>query len=149
MYDIHPLILRPSNPYGPRQGHHMAQGVISTFLRQIKKNETITVYGDGNSTKDYIYIKDLIKQCYELSISSEVGAFNIGSGVGTTVNQIIELIKKITKSNFNTQYEESKIYDVNHFVLDVSKANDIIGTYQTISLDDGISEVWKWIKTNE
>lgn len=146
MYDIHPLILRPSNPYGPRQGHYIAQGVISTFLRQIKTNEMITVYGDGNSAKDYIYIKDLIYQCYELSFSKEVGTFNLGSGIGTSINQLLELIKKTTCSTYKVQYVDKKNYDVDHFVLDISKAINIIGEKPVISLEAGISELWEWLK---
>jgi len=145
MYDIHPLILRPSNPYGPRQGHYIAQGVISTFLRQIKTNEIITVFGDGNSPKDYIYIKDLINQCYKLSFSDEVGTFNLGSGVGTTINQILDVIQKTTCSTYQIQYIDKKNYDVDRFVLDISKASNIIGTDPVLSLEEGISEVWKWV----
>jgi UDP-glucose 4-epimerase len=148
IYSIKPLILRPSNPYGPRQGHYIAQGVISTFLRQIKTHENITIYGDGNSTKDYIYIDDLIDQCYRLSVSDLDGTFNLGSGIGTSINQILEIIKKITGESINIQYGGKPIYDVDHFVLDISKANDVLGTSQTVSMETGISNLWKWININ-
>jgi len=147
LYDIQPLILRPSNPYGPRQGHYIAQGVISTFLRQIRLNENITVYGDGNSSKDYIYITDLISQCCKLSFSNEVGIFNLGSGIGTSLNQILESIRRVTDLDFKIQYIDKKNYDVDHFVLDTSKATNILGLEPILSLDEGISETWKWIKT--
>lgn len=147
LYDIRPLILRPSNPYGPRQGHYIAQGVISTFLRQIESNEDITVYGDGNSVKDYIYITDLIEQCYKLCFSDEIGTFNLGSGAGTSINQILESIRKLTDRPFKVQYIDKKNYDVDHFILDISKLTNILGTQTILSLDEGISEVWKWTKT--
>lgn len=147
MYGIKPLILRPSNPYGSRQGHYMAQGVISTFLRQVKMNEIITVFGDGNSRKDYIYIKDLINLCYELSFSTETGAFNLGSGIGTSINQIIEQIKKTTNNNLEINYVDKQIYDVDNFVLDISKAMNHIGANQLTSLETGVLETWKWLNS--
>jgi len=149
MYGLESLILRPSNPYGPRQGHFIAQGVISTFLRKIQKNESVTVFGDGNSTKDYIYIKDLIDLSYELSFSSEVGVFNLGSGLGTSINDIIDKIKAITKKNIVVNNTENQKYDVTHFVLDNSKSINILGTYPFTTLDDGVSKTWDWLKLNE
>lgn len=147
-YNIEPLILRPSNPYGPRQGHFVAQGVISTFLRKVQQNESLTVFGDGNSKKDYIYIKDLVELCYRLSFSDEVGIFNLGSGIGTSLNQIIELIKKITGNNkLETDYIEKKNYDVNNFELDITKAINYLGTYQFTSLENGISNTWEWLNS--
>jgi len=145
LYNIKPLILRPSNPYGPRQGHYMAQGVISTFLRKIKMNESITLFGDGNSTKDYIYIKDLISLCYELSFKDEVGIFNLGSGKGITINQIISQISKTTGVTPEIINADLQNFDVSNFVLDISKISRILGKYPSISLETGISETWNWI----
>lgn len=145
MYGLKPLVLRPSNPYGPRQGHFITQGVISTFLRKVQMNENITVFGDGNSTKDYIYIKDLIDLSYELSFSNEVGVFNLGSGKGTTINQIIDQIKDTTNKNFEINNVDKQIYDVDHFVLDISKTTNLLGAYSFTSLKEGVSKTWNWL----
>ena len=147
LYDLEPLILRPSNPYGPRQGHYIAQGVISTFLRKVSKNESLTVFGDGSSTKDYIYITDLIELIYELSVRDFVGIFNVGSGIGSSLNQIIGEIKKTTKSEPQINYVDKQIYDVDHFILDVSKAINLIGFHEFKSLAEGISNTWQWINS--
>ncbi len=147
MYGLKPLILRPSNPYGPRQGHFLAQGVISTFLKKIIKNEQITVYGDGNSTKDYIYIDDLVNQCLELSLSSESGIFNMGSGQGISVNQIIECINIITNRIPEIIYSDVQDYDVNHFILDISKTTSFLGNYPLTSLEEGLLATWNWINS--
>jgi UDP-glucose 4-epimerase len=147
LYNTKPLIIRPSNPFGPRQGHYMAQGVISTFLRKIKSREHITVFGDGNATKDYIYINDLIKQCYKLSFSDEVGVYNLGSGNGISINQIIKQISKTTGITPEVIYSDVKNFDVNHFVLDITKVSGILGTYPATSLEKGISETWNWINS--
>jgi UDP-glucose 4-epimerase len=146
LYNIRPLILRPSNPYGPRQGHYMAQGVISTFLRKIKHNESLTVFGDGTGSKDYIYIDDLIDQCYRLSVSKEVGIFNIGSGTSTSINQIINQITKTTNITPKIINADLQNFDVSHFILDITKTSKILGKINATSLETGISTTWEWIK---
>ena len=147
MYGIKPLILRPSNPYGPRQGHFIAQGVISTFLRKVQKNESLSVFGDGNSRKDYIYIKDLIDLSYDLSFSDEVGVFNLGSGIGTSINEIIEQIKSITNSELVINHLDKQIYDVDHFVLDITKTTNLLGDFTFTSMEEGISKTWGWLNS--
>lgn len=149
IYGLKPLILRPSNPYGPRQGHYIAQGVISTFLRKVQKNESLTVFGDGSSSKDYIYIDDLIELIYELSIRNLDGVFNLGTGVGTSINQILDQIKKTTGMNTQIHKINKQIYDVDHFVLDISKTMDILGTYCFTSLEEGISKTSLWLNSKE
>jgi UDP-glucose 4-epimerase len=149
MHEIQPLIIRPSNPYGPRQGHYMAQGVISTFLRKIKYNECLTVYGDGHATKDYIYISDLIELSYELSMREEIGVYNIGSGKGISLSEIIAEIKNITGKNPIIEKIDEQAYDVNHFVLDISKVTNILEIRPTVSLSKGIEKLWSWINTLE
>jgi len=147
LYGLKPLILRPSNPYGPRQGHFKAHGVISTFLRKAQMNEPMSVFGDGNSMKDYIYINDLINLTTELTFKGEVGIYNLGSGNGTSINQIIEEIKLKTKRDLKINYIEKKIYDVSNFVLDISKTSKVVGSYTYTPLEKGISETWNWLNS--
>jgi len=149
IYRLKPLIIRPSNPYGPRQGHYMAQGVISTFLRKVKLNESLIIFGDGNSKKDYIYINDLIRSCSQLSFSDEIGTFNIGSGSCYSVNEIIAEIKATTGKEIFTVNSEMQKYDVSHFELDISNLKRIIGQFDCISLNEGIEKTWNWIKNSD
>lgn len=148
-HKIKPLIIRSSNKYGPRQGRDLPKGVISTFLQNIKLNDPITIFGDGSSTKDYIYIKDLIDLSYELSFSNEVGIFNVGSGEGMSINQIIEQIKILTKKNIKINYKEKQIFDVDHFVLDISKTTNIVANYNFTTLEEGVSKTWEWLNAIE
>jgi UDP-glucose 4-epimerase len=145
LYNIKPLIIRPSNPFGPRQGHYMAQGVISTFLRKVKLNESLIIFGDGNSKKDYIYINDLISACLKLSFSNEIGTFNVGSGSCYSVNEIIAVIKEKTGKELFTVNSEMQKYDVDHFELDITKLKRVTGNHKFIPLDKGIEMTWNWI----
>lgn len=149
LHRLKPLIIRPSNPYGPRQGHYMAQGVISTFLRKAKLNESLIIFGDGNSKKDYIYINDLIRSCTKLSFKDTVGTFNIGSGKSYSINEIISEIKGITGQEIFTINSEMQKYDVDHFELDISKLENSIGPIECISLGKGIENTWNWIKNSD
>jgi UDP-glucose 4-epimerase len=148
LFGIQPLILRPSNPFGPRQGHFLAHGVVSTFLRKIKNKEKIIVYGDGSSSKDYIYIKDLIELCYSLSISSKVGVFNLGTGNGISIIEIIQIITELTGYSPEIDYSDFKDYDVPQFVLDISKVTGVYGNMKFTPLKEGIKETWDWLQTN-
>jgi UDP-glucose 4-epimerase len=146
MHGLKSLIIRPSNPYGPRQGNFNAQGVISTFLSKAKNNETMNVFGDGNSAKDYVYIDDLINLTTKLSFGDYFGVFNIGSELGTSINQIVSQIKSTTGLNLKTNNVKAKIYDVNNFVLNISKLKSKIDHIEFISLSEGIDKTWNWLK---
>ena len=147
-YNIETIIFRPSNPYGPRQGHFIAQGVISTFLKKLSNNETISVFGTGDTMKDYIFIEDLAFICFKISISANTGIFNIGTGIGTQINHIIEIIKSVTNITPTIDYLEQKFYDVPNFILDISKSKNFIGNFEFTTLDEGISKTWEWINQN-
>ncbi len=141
------LIVRPSNPYGPRQGHFIAQGVIATFLRKAKNDEPFLIYGDGSSKKDYIFIDDFIEMMLQLVESDSQGIYNIGSGHGSSLNEIIAVINKITNKVNKVIYSESKNYDVNNFVLDISKLKSKLDKdIKLTSLEDGIKSTWDWIQ---
>lgn len=148
IYNIDTLIFRPSNPFGPRQGHFIAQGVISTFLKQIISNQPINVFGTGESAKDYIYVEDLANISYSLAISEKGGIFNIGTGEGTTINELIKEIKIITNSEPQIEYSASKNYDILNFVLDITLIKKVLGDFNFTSLHDGIKHTWKWMKSN-
>jgi UDP-glucose 4-epimerase len=148
-FGLKALILRPSNPYGPRQGHIMTQGVIATFLQRLKKGNELIVYGDGSAIKDYIYIDDLVEASYQLGIQNDSGVFNIGSGIGTSISEILNTIKDVTKIEPIVKYTNIKDYDVQRFVLDIKRIHNSINWLPTISLKDGIKKLWQWIEANE
>jgi UDP-glucose 4-epimerase len=141
------LIIRPSNAYGPGQNFKNPQGVISTFLSKIIKNEVINIWGDGSEIRDYIYIDDLVQFIAISGLSNESGVYNIGSGIGHSLNEILLEIEKITnlkpvKNNLN-----HKLYNVKKVVLNIEKANKTFNFKTNTSLHDGISKHFKWINS--
>ena len=83
------VVLRASNPYGPRQAHSGVQGVISTFLKRVHDGEAIEISGDGSVVRDYLHVIDLAALCVSAAVSDCVGPFNAGSGEGRSLNQIL------------------------------------------------------------
>lgn len=141
------LILRPSNPYGPGQSLFANQGLIAVSLGKIINRNPITIWGDGNSVRDYIYIDDLSKIFFNLidkGIKNEI--INIGSGEGHSINDIIFLFNKIVSENFEVNYEKSRNVDVSKMVLDIRKLQTISILPQT-SLEAGIQKFYDYINS--
>jgi UDP-glucose 4-epimerase len=142
---LSPVVIRASNPYGPRQAHLGVQGVISTFLRRVQAGEKIEVWGDGTVTRDYLYVSDLAELCAK-AVSGEVeGAVNAGSGKGTTINEIIECISGVTKIDIKPVYLEGRAVDVPLSVLNVEKAAKSFNWRSQTELEHGIKNTWQWL----
>jgi len=101
-YNFKYTILRYSNVYGPRQNSNSESGVISIFINQILNNKPLTIYGDGKNTRDFIYIKDVVKANI-LSLNKE-GIFNIGTGKETSINELVEIFEKIINKKLKRKY---------------------------------------------
>lgn len=144
--DLDALIIRPSNPFGTRQGHLSMQGVITTFLYKTWKNEKLTVWGDGLNQKDYLMVEDLVSVTYNLVANKAVGVYNIGSGKGSSVLDILEVIKDVTGINPEVEFVSQKKTDVKGFVLNCSKALRDQNYIPRTELQSGVCEVWEWIK---
>jgi UDP-glucose 4-epimerase len=142
LYDMDYLILRVSNLYGTRQNNVGSQGLINTFMDRIINQEEITIWGDGNATRDFIFVEDLCR-LIQLAINSNViGTFNAGSGIGNSVNEIIEIISEIVNLVPNVKKLDPRNFDVAKNILDVSKAEAILNWKATTELKKGIQLMW-------
>lgn len=146
LYGIESLVLRVSNPYGPRQGHMGVQGLISSFLNRVKSHQDLIVWGDGEIIRDYIYISDLANLLVKSLTSGKTGIFNVGSGQGYSVNQIIRVICNETQVTPKIIYKVGRDYDVNKIYLDISKAQEAFGWDITTDLNSGIKRHWDWMQ---
>lgn len=142
---LSPVIIRASNPYGPRQAHLGVQGVISTFLRRVKAGEPIEVWGDGRILRDYIHVADLADLCATAATSAVEGPFNAGSGTGVTINEIIGLVADVTGTALAPVYKPGRAIDVPRSVLDVSHAAEVFGWRPQTALREGMAETWHWL----
>lgn len=141
------LILRPSNPYGHGQNLHGKQGFIAVALGKILAGEPITVWGDGSSVRDYIYIDDLSKAVADLLANENAvnTTLNIGSGVGYSVNQILDVIKNVVTETVDVDYVSARQADVSSMVLDTQKLRNLI-SFKPISIEQGIETFYNSVK---
>ena len=141
------LEIRPSNPYGPGQNHQAAQGIVAVAMGKIAKGETITIRGDGSATKDYLFVSDFAEACVKLISKHEAsGPYNLGSGQGTRLLDIISEIEKVVGRKAEVAFEPAQIGDVTTNVLDISKIHQATGWKPATPLDSGISQTWAWMK---
>ncbi len=140
------LVLRVSNPYGPRQGHLGIQGVIPTFFQRIIAGDEIRIWGDGENVRDYLYITDLI-EFMVLSINNDLeGLYNVGSGQGVSLRDILSLVEEISGISANIKFLTPRGFDVARVVLDITKACKAVEWVPSVSLREGCERYWRWAK---
>lgn len=144
LYGLLPTIIRPSNPFGPRQGHDGVQGVIATFIAEIFRNHPIRVWGDGSIIRDYMSVTDLVRLCVIFGEDNYSGIFNAGNGKGISVSNIIELLNNVTGIKPKVLYESGRAFDVKEVVLDISHTKAITGWHPTVDFADGLLQHWNW-----
>lgn len=142
------VIIRASNPYGPRQGHRGVQGVISTFLGRIADGEAIEIWGDGTVVRDFLDVADLAEFCVLAGASRQEGPYNAGSGVGTSINEILDTIRTVTGAQVETRYKPGRSVDVPRSVLDCTRARTDFGWSARRPLAEGLGNTWQWLQDN-
>lgn len=141
------LIVRPSNPFGSGQSLNGVQGLIAVAIGKIMANEPLTIWGDGSSIRDYIYIDDLANMMYELinkDVENEI--VNIGSGIGYSINDILLHLKNIAGDKLIVKYETSRSVDVTSVILNITKLESLIKINNT-PLEEGISMFYNDVKS--
>ena len=145
-YGLDHLILRYSNPYGERQNPHGQQGVIAMFLNRIKMGERPVIYGDGSMERDYIYVGDAVEATIAaLEKRTPHRVFNVGSGAGTSLNHLLELMSIVTGRKIEPVYVEDTTVRVQKIVLDTSRIREEIGWKPHTALREGMDRTWRWI----
>jgi UDP-glucose 4-epimerase len=143
---LKPVVIRASNPVGPRQGHIGVQGVISTFLRRIRDNEPIEIWGDGTVVRDFFHVADLARLCTLAAEDEGSGTFNAGSGVGTSLNDLVTRIGDVIGRPVQPVFKPARAVDVPRSVLDVTRARDHFGWQCDLSLEQAIRDSWDWLR---
>jgi UDP-glucose 4-epimerase len=145
LYGLRPLVLRPSNPFGPRQGHDGVQGFISTSMMRLRRGEPIEIWGDGSVVRDYLYVEDLALAAVLGIEASAVGTINIGSGVGRSLSEVIAALSAVTGTTARIECHPGRAFDVPHLVLSVERAREVLGWTRTTPFEEGIAAHWQWL----
>jgi UDP-glucose 4-epimerase len=145
-YGTEYVIFRYSNPYGERQNPLANQGVIPIFLNKIKNNESPIIFGDGYSVRDYIYIQDAIDATLAVvKKDTKNSVYNIGNGKGTTLNELIQIMREVTGKEITPQYISDPGKYISKIVLDIEKIRNNTGWSPKTDIHEGIMKTWKWI----
>lgn len=137
-YGIKYTALRYPNVYGPRQNPHGEAGVVAIFTGKMLKGERPTIFGDGLQTRDYAFVEDVVRANVLALAHGDGQAFNIGTGVETSVQEIFDTLKKIIGFKGEPIYSEPRLGEVQRFSLDASKAKQLLGWEPKYSFEEGI-----------
>lgn len=141
------IAIRPSNPYGPGQIYHAAQGIVAVAMSRIARGEPLIIRGDGSATKDYVFIEDFASACACLVTKTDAsGPFNIGSGIGVPLLEVIASVEKTVGKSAVLGFEPAQSGDVSVNVLDIQKIGSATRWTPTTSLAAGLVQTWDWME---
>jgi UDP-glucose 4-epimerase len=143
--DLPSVCLRYFNVYGPRQTFTPYVGVITIFIRNLQQGRPPTVFGDGNQQRDFVYVGDITRAtllALESDVTGEV--FNVGSGRGTSVNQIARLLIRKLKPGLEPLHAPPQPGEIRHSIADISKIRERLGFRPEAELTEKIAEVIAW-----
>jgi len=147
LYDIEAVCLRYFNVYGPNQRFDAYGNVIPIFVFKMLRNEQLTIFGDGEQTRDFINVKDVVQANLKAAQAVGVsGAFNLGSASRVTINCLVELIAEAAGVDLVPEYGPERLGDVRHSLADVSAAEQAFGFKPMVDLEEGLATYLAWAR---
>jgi UDP-glucose 4-epimerase len=145
------VALRYSNVFGPRQDPHGEAGVVAIFCNRLQSDQRLTIYGDGEQTRDYVYVKDVVAANMRVSdLELEEGdgldrrAFNVGTGVGTSVNRLAEVLESVAGSSRGRDHQAERPGELRHSTLNADRLRGT-GWSPAFTLEQGLRETYEYI----
>lgn len=152
VYDLETICLRYFNVFGPRQNpSSMYSGVISRFIDALMKNETPVIYGDGEQSRDFTYITNVVNANIKASQTNEgIGeVMNAANGDRISLNELLDVLKNITgKPDVKADYKEERKGDVKHSQADNTRAVECLNFEKIVGLEEGLQKTIEWWKTS-
>ena len=147
LHGIKAIILRVANPFGERQRIETAQGAVGVFLSKAIQNQPVEIWGDGTVTRDYLYISD-VARAFVCAVNYEgpKSVFNISSGVGTSLNELIDMLERVLGRLVVRHYRPGRSFDVPVSILDNSLARKELGWKPQVELEEGILKTANWMQ---
>jgi UDP-glucose 4-epimerase len=146
IYGLSTVSLRYFNVFGPRQDPTSEySAVIPRFIHSALQGKDLTIYGDGLQTRDFTFVKDIVKANILAAESDSSGTYNIAAGKQITLNDLASQILKIVgTSKANIKYQPPRVGDIKHSLADISKANRAFGYASSYSIHQGLEETVRW-----
>lgn len=146
------VILRPSNVYGPGQQKKQGFGIVPHALDALLNDQPLTVWGDGFSARDYLYIDDLVALCQAVigaEIAPGLTIFNAGNGTAVSLNELFETMERVAGRQLQRHYEPMRSVDAECIAVDSGRAHRTFGWRPRIQLAVGIERTWNWLRSNQ
>lgn len=146
LYGIDYTVFRFFNIYGPFQKN----GLIPSIFNKIQNNDSITIFGKGDQVRDYVYIEDILP-FFEQAASSEIGknkVFNMGTGKGSTILEIVKNMSEILKIEPKIEYQPVRLGEIGNFVADTTLLHETFGKVPSTDVKIGLSKTIDWLKNN-
>jgi UDP-glucose 4-epimerase len=149
-YGLPYAVLRYPNVYGPRQDPHGEAGVVAIFTGQMLSNKQITINGDGEQERDFVYVGDCaLANLLAVEKDDSTGIFNLGSEKGTTVNEIFNCLAEITGYTKKAVYGPEKLGETRKIFLEAKKAKKTLGWSSKITLEEGLKKTVDYFRSME
>lgn len=147
-YGIDYAALRYSNVYGPRQDPHGEAGVVAIFCGRMHAGQPCTIYGDGEQTRDYVYVSDVVRANLAALSSPASGAFNIGTGREMSVNQLYATLARIAGASARPIYAAMRPGEQRRSVISPARAAAELSWRPEVSLNQGLERTLQFFRSN-
>ncbi len=138
--------LRYANVYGPRQDPHGEAGVVAIFAQRLLKGQSCTIFGDGQNTRDFVYVGDVARANLLALTSDTSGPINIGTGRETSINALYGKLAGIAAVTLAPEHAGSKPGEQRRSVIDPTLASRVLGWKPELSLDEGLRRTVSWFR---
>ena len=149
LYGLAYTVLRYPNVYGPRQDPHGEAGVVAIFTGRMLADEPITINGSGEQERDFVYVKDCAHANVLAACSEHIGIYNLGCGIGTTVNLLFTELRNIIDYSRSPQYGPGKAGETFKIYLDSRRAQRDLGWRPMVGLPEGLSSTVAYFREHE
>ncbi len=143
-------ILRPSNVYGPGQEQRHGFAIVPTAMGRLSRGEALTIWGDGSTVRDYLYIDDFIRLCLAVLDRDGSGCeiFNASSGHSISLNALLAVIEAVGDRSLHCEYAPQRAVDIARVAIDHGAASRRFGWSPAIELPDGLKRTWTWFQSH-
>lgn len=149
LYGLKYTILRYANVFGIRQDPKGEGGVVSIFLNKINSKEPVTIFGDGEQTRDFIYVKDIALANLAAITNGENDTFNISNNKTVSINQLYQCMTRLSSQSVEPIYKNERLGDIKHSCLDNRKAMEKLDWTPHFTLQEGLEETYRYYTEGE
>ncbi len=148
-YDVETVSLRYANVYGPRQNPHGEAGVVAIFANEMLTGGQPVIYGDGEQTRDYVFVRDVVRANRAALAYEGSGVFNVGTGRETSVNELFRILRAATECDVKERHGPAKPGEQQRSVLGHEHTTDELGWAPRVDLDDGLQRTVDWFDARQ